>query len=91
MSKRLNYFNYNFRDFPIYRNKNLEEHIASIDADLKSTTTDLFATKEQLSYYMAENKELHGEMAVINQVGKVLFINHRYESNCDYTFSILSF
>lgn len=46
----------------------MEEHITSQDADLKSTTADLFATKEQLAYYKSENKDLHGEMAVINQV-----------------------
>lgn len=46
----------------------MEDHISTLDADLKSTTTDLFATREQLSYYKSENKELHGEMTVINQV-----------------------
>lgn len=50
------------------RNKNLEEHIASLDTDLKSTSTDLYSTREQLAYCKAENKGLHDEMAVINQV-----------------------
>lgn len=50
------------------RNKNLEDHIASLDTDLKSTTTDLYATKEQLNYYKAENRNLHDEMTVVNQV-----------------------
>lgn len=54
--------------FIIYRNTNLEEHIASIDTDLKSTSTDLFATREQLACYKAENRGLHEEMTVINQV-----------------------
>lgn len=46
----------------------MEEHIATLDADLKSTTTDLFATREKLIYHQSENKELHGQMTVINQV-----------------------
>lgn len=50
------------------RNKNLEDHIASLDTDLKSTTTDLYATKEKLSYYKSENRNLHDEMTVVNQV-----------------------
>lgn len=50
------------------RNKNLEDHIASLDTDLKSTTTDLFATKEKLAYYQAENRDLRDEMTVVNQV-----------------------
>lgn len=59
--------------FPIFlltrnRNKNLEEHIASLEADLKSTSADLYGSREQVTYYKAENKNLHDEMAVINQV-----------------------
>lgn len=50
------------------RNKNLEEHIESINGDLKSTTVDLYATKEKLAYYQAESKNLHDEMTVVNQV-----------------------
>lgn len=50
------------------RNKNLEEHIESLNGDLKSTSIDLYATKEKLAYYQAESKNLHDEMAVVNQV-----------------------
>lgn len=50
------------------RNKNLEDHIKSIDADLKSTTVDLYAAKEQVTYYKGVNRGLHEEMAVVNQV-----------------------
>lgn len=39
-----------------------------MDADLKSTSTNLYAAREQVTYYKAENKNLHDEMAVINQV-----------------------
>lgn len=52
----------------INRNKNLEDHIKSIDADLKSTTVDLYAAKEQVTYYKGVNRGLHEEMAVVNQV-----------------------
>lgn len=52
----------------ISRNKGLGEHIASLEADLKSTNEDLFGTREQLAYYKAENRNLHEEMTVINQV-----------------------
>lgn len=52
----------------ISRNKGLGEHIASLEADLKSTNEDLFGTREQLTYYKAENRNLHEEMTVINQV-----------------------
>lgn len=55
----------------INRNKNLEEHIASLDTDLKSMTTDFYATKEQLDYYKAENRGLRDEMTVVNQVNKL--------------------
>lgn len=50
------------------RNKNLEDHIASLETDLKSTTEELYATKEKLTYYKSENKDLHDEMTVVNQV-----------------------
>lgn len=50
------------------RNKNLEDHIKSIDADLKSTSVDLYAAKEQVTYYKGVNRGLHEEMAVVNQV-----------------------
>lgn len=50
------------------RNKNLEEHIASLEADLKSTSIDLYATREKFVYYKAESCGLHEEMTVINQV-----------------------
>lgn len=46
----------------------MEEHIASLETDLKSTSADLYGTREQVTYYKAENKNLHDEMAVINQV-----------------------
>lgn len=59
----------------ISRNKNLEEHIASMDTDLKSTSADLFATREQLTCYKAENRGLHEEMTVINQVTKPFWTN----------------
>lgn len=49
----------------------MEEHIASLDADLKSTSADLYGAREQVTYYKAENQNLHDEMAVINQVNSL--------------------
>lgn len=51
----------------------MKEHVESLDADIKSTTTDLYAAKEQVTYYKAESKNLHEEMAVINQVGMTAY------------------
>lgn len=39
-----------------------------MDADLKSTSADLYAAREQSAHYKSENKNLHEEMSVINQV-----------------------
>lgn len=46
----------------------MEEHIASQDGELKSTTIDLFATREKLAYYKNEHLKSGEEMTVINQV-----------------------
>lgn len=65
------YFNalyVNFFSVFTNRNKNLEDHIASLEADLKSTTEESYATKEKLTYFKSENKDLHDEMTVVNQV-----------------------
>lgn len=48
----------------------MEEHLASLDGELKSTTIDLFATREQLAYYKNEHQKSGEEMTVINQVRK---------------------
>lgn len=56
----------------------MEEHIASLEADLKSTSADLYGAREQVTYYKAENKNLHDEMAVINQVSFPYFLNRRH-------------
>lgn len=53
----------------------MEEHIASLDADLKATSADLYGAREQVTYYKAENKNLHDEMAVINQVNSQLWVD----------------
>lgn len=59
--------------FVCHRNKNLEEHITSLDTDLKSTTSELYAAKEQVTYYKGVNRGLHEEMAVVNQVKSMKF------------------
>lgn len=56
-----------------FRNKTLSEHITSLEKDLKTTSDDLFATREQLTYYKMDNGNLHEEMTVINQVKKKKF------------------
>lgn len=39
-----------------------------MEADLKTTSTDLYAAREQVQFYKTENKDLLGEMTVINEV-----------------------
>lgn len=50
----------------------MEEHLASVDAEMKTTTIDLYATREKLSYYKGEYQKLGDEMTVINQVRNIL-------------------
>ncbi|XP_055296394.1 putative leucine-rich repeat-containing protein DDB_G0290503 [Sitodiplosis mosellana] len=67
----------------VEKNKNLEDHIASLDTDLKSTTTDLYATKEQLTFYKAENRDLRDEMTVVNQLFGQLLAGFNGNNNID--------
>ncbi|XP_031623519.1 putative leucine-rich repeat-containing protein DDB_G0290503 [Contarinia nasturtii] len=67
----------------IEKNKNLEDHIASLDTDLKTTTVDLYATKEKLTYYKSENRGLRDEMTVVNQLFGQLLSGFNGSNNID--------
>lgn len=67
----------------VEKNKNLEEHIESLNADLKSTSTDLYATKEKLAYYRAESQNLYDEMTVVNQLFGQLLAGFNGNNNID--------
>ncbi|XP_055641664.1 restin homolog [Toxorhynchites rutilus septentrionalis] len=49
------------------KNKNLESHVASLQADLEATKNELIQTTEKLNQSVAESKQLQAEMTVVNQ------------------------
>ncbi|XP_053693566.1 restin homolog [Sabethes cyaneus] len=49
------------------KNKNLESHVASMQADLEATKTELAQTKDRLDQSLSESKQLQAEMSVVNQ------------------------
>ncbi|KAJ6635781.1 hypothetical protein Bhyg_14367 [Pseudolycoriella hygida] len=50
------------------KSKNLSERVATLEADLKQTIHKLNSTKDELSQYKSENRDLHEEMKVINEL-----------------------
>ncbi len=54
-----------------FRSQDLTERVGTVEADLKQTIDQLNSTKDELSQYKSENRGLHEEMKVINEVGRL--------------------
>lgn len=50
------------------RSTNLEQRVLTLEKDLEETVANLTNTVGQLSQFKIDNKDLHEEMTVINQV-----------------------
>lgn len=49
------------------KNKNLESHVVSLQADLETMKNELIQTQEKLSQSTVESRQLQAEMTVVNQ------------------------
>lgn len=65
------------------RSGNLETRLAAIEKDLEENIANLNSVQEQFTACKSENKSIHAEMTVINQVSSIglhsEFFNNKYK------------
>lgn len=77
-------FVFYFHFFAINRNKNLESHVTSLQADLEAMKNELIQTQDKLSQSTVESRQLQSEMTVVNQfISKFLLgMNRKQTAGC---------